>query len=106
MIARIWHGWTTTANADAYQSLLQVEIFTHMIAQSNGKLLSIELLRRSIPDDEVEFVTILKFNSLEDVIAFAGADYEEAVVWAKARALLLRYDTRSQHYDLIETRNS
>jgi hypothetical protein len=48
----------------------------------------------------VEFVTIMWFDSLEAVRDFAGEDYEVAVVPAKARALLLRFDARSQHYQV------
>jgi len=28
MISRIWHGWTTPANADPYEALLKSEILT------------------------------------------------------------------------------
>lgn len=27
MIVRIWHGWTTPANADTYEAMLKEEIF-------------------------------------------------------------------------------
>ena len=50
--------------------------------------------------DEVEFVTIMWFDSLEGARAFAGDDYEAAVVPPKARALLSRFDARSQHYEV------
>lgn len=99
MISRIWRGWTTPANADAYESLLKSEIFQgiqdHQIAGYQG----IHLLRRSL-EDEVEFVTIMWFDSIDAVRTFAGDDYEAAVVPAKARALLSRFDARSQHYEV------
>ena len=57
----------------------------------------IQLLRRNI-GDEVEFITIMRFDSIESVRAFAGENYELAVVPTKARALLSRFDARSQHY--------
>ncbi|MCF8477540.1 MAG: acyl-CoA dehydrogenase [Pseudolabrys sp.] len=44
------------------------------------------------------------FDSLEAVKAFAGADYQTAVVPPKARAVLKRFDMRSQHYEVRETR--
>jgi hypothetical protein len=56
-------------------------------------------LRRSL-EDEVEFVTIMWFDSIEAVRTFAGEDYEAAVVPPKARALLSRFDARSQHYEV------
>jgi hypothetical protein len=51
--------------------------------------------------DKVEFVTVMWFDSIEAVRAFAGEDYEVAVVPPKARALLSRFDARSQHYEVI-----
>jgi heme-degrading monooxygenase HmoA len=99
MISRIWHGWTTLANADAYESLLKTEIFTSIQNRRIAGYRGIHLLRREL-GDEVEFVTIMWFDSLEAVRAFAGEDYEVAVVPAKARALLLRFDARSQHYQV------
>ena len=50
--------------------------------------------------EEVEFVTIMVFDSLDDVREFAGEDYQTAVVPAQARALLARFDKRSQHYEI------
>ena len=99
MIGRIWHGWTTPANADAYEALLKSEIFTGIQNRHIAGYTGIQLFRRSL-DAEVEFVTIMWFNSLEAVRVFAGADYEAAVVPPKARALLSRFDVRSQHYDV------
>jgi|GEM_PF-5399808 hypothetical protein len=50
--------------------------------------------------DEVEFVTVMWFETLEAVRAFTGADYEVAVVPPKVRALLSRFDASSQHYEV------
>jgi hypothetical protein len=44
----------------------------------------------------------MKFDSLDAVRAFAGDDYEVAVVPPKARALLAHFDQRSQHYQVIK----
>jgi hypothetical protein len=54
----------------------------------------------------VEFVTVMWFDSIEAVVAFAGEDYETAVVPPKARALLSRFDDLSQHYQLIARQRS
>jgi heme-degrading monooxygenase HmoA len=99
MISRVWHGWTTPANADAYEALLQGEIFTGIQNRQIAGFREIQLFRRS-PNAEVEFVTVMWFDSLEAVRVFAGEDYEAAVVPAKARTLLSRFDARSQHYDV------
>lgn len=99
MISRIWHGWTTRHNADAYEALLREEIFVGIKDREIEGFRSIQLLRRDL-GDEVEFVTIMEFDSLDAVKAFAGEDYEAAVVPPKARAVLSRFDARSQHYEV------
>jgi heme-degrading monooxygenase HmoA len=99
VISRVWHGWTTLANADAYEQLLKSEVFVGIRERRIKGYLGTHLLRRST-GDEVEFVTIMWFDNFEAVRAFAGEDYEVAVVPAKARALLSRFDARSQHYEV------
>ena len=101
MISRIWHGWTTRENADAYERLLRTEIFHGIARRSIQGYRGIHLLRRDV-DDGVEFVTIMWFDSLDAVRAFAGDSYEVAVVPPKARQLLSRFDARSAHYQVIE----
>jgi heme-degrading monooxygenase HmoA len=103
MISRIWHGWTTHHDADAYERLLRSEIFEGIAARTIDGFLGIDLLRREHAQ-EVEFVTIMWFTSLPAVRTFAGTDYEAAVVPAAARALLRRFDARSAHYEVRERR--
>jgi heme-degrading monooxygenase HmoA len=99
MISRIWHGWTSPASADAYESLLKSEIFQGIQDRQITGYRGIHLLRRDV-GDEVEFVTIMWFDSIDAVRTFAGEDYEVAVVPPKARELLARFDARSQHYEV------
>ena len=99
MISRIWHGWTSQENADAYESLLKSEILPGIQGRRIAGCRGIHLLRRDL-GYEVEFVTIMWFDSLDAVRVFAGEEYEVAVVPAKARALLARFDARSQHYEV------
>jgi heme-degrading monooxygenase HmoA len=103
MITRIWHGWTTPQNADAYERLLRTEIFQGIAARRIDGFHGIDLLRRA-QGGEVEFVTIMWFESLAAVRAFAGEDYEAAVVPPAARALLSHFDSRSAHYETVERR--
>jgi antibiotic biosynthesis monooxygenase (ABM) superfamily enzyme len=97
VIARIWHGWTSRENADAYERFLREQMFPsiHRVPGFVGA----DLLRR---DDgaEIAFITITRFESLDSVRAFAGDDYEQAVIEPEAEALLSRHDDRSQHYDV------
>jgi heme-degrading monooxygenase HmoA len=99
MISRIWHGWTTPGNADKYEALLKEEIFVGIQNRQIRGFRSIQLLRREV-GEEVEFVTIMLFDSLDAVREFAGENYEVAVVPAKARAVLSHFDERSQHYEV------
>ncbi len=104
MIARIWHGWTTPQNADAYEALLKREVFEGIADKAIPGYRGIELGRRDL-GSEVEFVTIMKFSSLDDVRAFVGEDYEQAYVPEAARKILKRFDERSQHYEIREALN-
>ena len=99
MISRVWHGWTSLENADAYESLLRSEIFIGIRERQIPGYRGIQLFRRSV-GAEVEFVTVMWFDSWDAVRLFAGPEYEEAVVPPKARALLARFDARSQHYEV------
>ena len=101
MIGRIWNGWTKPENADKYEKLLKEEIFPAIAAKKVIGYKGIQLLRRPL-DNEIEFITIMWFASLGAVRAFAGEDYEVAVVPPKAQALLSRFDARSQHYEIKE----
>jgi heme-degrading monooxygenase HmoA len=101
MISRIWHGYTTFENAEIYESLLKKEIFTGIRGRAIPGFEEIQLFRRVL-GKEVEFITVMWFDSIESVRAFAGQDYEAAVVPPKARAVLKRFDERSQHYEVRE----
>ena len=105
MIVRIWHGWTAPDNADTYEALLKEEIFVGIENRRIPGFNGIQLLRRTA-GAEVEFVTIMRFDSLAAVREFAGDDYEVAVVPPKARAVLAHFDDRSQHYELRAERSA
>ena len=99
MITRIWHGWTTPGNADIYEALLKGEIFNFILDRDIPGFKSIQLNRREI-GNEVEFLTIMSFDSIDAVREFAGEDYEAAFVPDKACAILSRFDQRAQHYEV------
>ena len=95
-IMRIWHGWTTPRNADAYEDLLKGEILPgiHRVDGYGGAF----LLRRET-DGEVEFITITTWDSWEAIERFAGEGHTAAVVPPRARELLARFDEQSEHYE-------
>jgi heme-degrading monooxygenase HmoA len=103
-IKRVWHGWTTKENADSYQHILRNEVIPGIEAKNIPGLKKFEILRVEL-DEEVEFVTIITFESLENVIAFQGEDYRKAYVPDAAQNVLKRWDSEAFHFELIETRS-
>ena len=101
MVGRIWHGWTAPRNADRYENLLKTEIFPGIAMKNVPGYRGIQLFRRPL-DEEVEFITIMWFDSWDSVKQFAGEDYEKACVPPKARKVLSRFDECSQHYEIRE----
>ena len=104
MVGRIWHGWTKPENADKYERLLKEDIFPGIAAKNVAGYKSIQLFRRTL-ESEIEFITIMWFDSWDAVKEFAGEDYETAYVPPGAREVLERFDMRSQHYEIREHLN-
>jgi antibiotic biosynthesis monooxygenase (ABM) superfamily enzyme len=101
MILRYWRGWTTAANAPAYEEIVEAvlaEIAARDIAGYRGAY----LMRREL-GEETQFATALLFDAMDSVREFAGDDYERAYVPANAREVLARYDERSAHFDVLLT---
>ncbi len=103
MIKRIWHGYTIPEDADTYEKLLETEVFPGIEAKKIPGYRGIELYRRKL-GPEVEFTTVMSFDSIDNVIAFQGEDYEAAYVPDAARKILQRWDIRSSHHDVRITK--
>jgi antibiotic biosynthesis monooxygenase (ABM) superfamily enzyme len=102
MILRYWRGWTSSQNADSYQKIVSEQVLPGSAARRVSGYSGAYLLRRDL-DDEVEFATVMIFDSLDHVRAFAGDDYETAYVPPAARAVLTRFDEKSAHYTTLLT---
>ena len=102
-IKRVWHGWTTIDNAAKYQDILLNEVIPGIEAKKIPGYKKFEVLRIEL-QGEVEFVTIITFESLENVIAFQGENYKKAYIPDAAQKVLKRWDLEVPHYKLIETR--
>jgi len=102
VIVRYWRGWTTPDNADAYQAIVSGTVLPGIAAGVPDGYHGAYLLRRDL-GDEVEFATILFFDSIEHVRALAGEDYETAYVPPAAREVLTRFDEHSAHYETLLT---
>jgi antibiotic biosynthesis monooxygenase (ABM) superfamily enzyme len=98
MIARVWHGYTKPDHADAYEAMLKPELLPG-ISKVKGYRGSY-LLRRDL-GAEIEFITILLFDSIESIRAAAGhPDYETAIIPEERRQHLSRWDAKSAHYEV------
>jgi antibiotic biosynthesis monooxygenase (ABM) superfamily enzyme len=102
VIFRYWRGWTTPQNADAYQKIVSEQVLPGIAARQLDGYHGAYLLRRDL-DQEVEFATVMIFDSIDNVRAFAGEDYETAYVPAAAQAVLARFDAKSAHYSTLLT---
>ena len=104
MICRLWRGWTTRDNADAYERIVRGQVIPDIEARRIPGFRSIALVRRE-RDQDVEFMTLMWFDSLDSVKAFTGEDYEVAHVPAQAQAVLADFDKRSAHYQVLDRRD-
>jgi heme-degrading monooxygenase HmoA len=99
MVARIWHGFTAIENADAYEKFLKTEFMPAVEKKKIPGYRKFQLLRKEEPDG-IAFITIMWFDSLEQIKAFAGENYEKAVIHPAALALLKSHDSHAQHFEL------
>ena len=103
MICRQWRGWTTPDNADAYERIVRGSVIPGIEARRIQGFRHIDLMRRDL-GGEVEFQTLMWFDSLDAIIAFMGEDYAVGHVPEAARAVLKRFDDRAAHYEVIDRR--
>ena len=97
MIARHWRGWTTLANAGAYEAHLKEKVLPGL--KNNPGYLGGYVLRRDV-SGEVEFVVINLFDSLSAVRAFAGPDYSASHFESEARLILAKVEPLAYHYEV------
>jgi antibiotic biosynthesis monooxygenase (ABM) superfamily enzyme len=96
MIARIWHGWTKQADAKTYEKMLRDEIFPGIAARNIDGYRGAELFILE-DGDEVEFVTLLRFDSMDAVKEFAGPNETKPVIFPGVEKLLTRMES-ARHY--------
>jgi hypothetical protein len=103
VICRIWRGWATRENADAYESIVRGQVIPGIEAMGIPGFRQIDLMRRDL-GSEIEFLTAMWFDDLDAIKAFVGEDYEVSHVPPAARAVLARFDDRSAHYAVLDRR--
>ena len=99
MINRLWYDWTTPANADTFELMLRTDILPEISARKLPGYQGAQVMRRDTPD-ESEFVTMLSFDSFEDIRSFAGEKLEVALVPESVQDILLRYGSVAYHYEV------
>jgi hypothetical protein len=105
MIARVWRGWAAHQNADALEAVLTTQSIPGILSTSTPGLREAQLLRLERLG-ETEFIMVLLLDDMDAVRALAVArgapedDYEKALVSARARELLRRYDHKAEHYEV------
>ena len=104
MICRLWRGWTTPDNADSYERIVRGEVIPGIEARKIPGFRHIDLMKRD-QGREIEFQTLMWFDSLDAIIAFMGEDYAVSHVPAAAQAVLKRFDERAAHFELIDRRS-
>ncbi len=103
MICRLWRGWTTPGNADAYESIVRGEVIPGIEERRIAGFQSVDLMRRE-SGEEVEFATLMWFDGMDAIQAFVGADHEVAHLPEAARAVLSRFDERVAHFEVLDRR--
>ena len=104
MICRLWRGWTAPENADEYERIVRGEVIPAIEARNIPGFRHIDLMRRDI-GGEIEFQTLMWFDSLEAIKTFMGEDYSVSHVPLEARAVLNSFDDRAAHYEVIDRRD-
>ena len=103
-VCRLWRGWTTPENADAYENIVRGEVIPGIERRHIPGFLHIDLMRREL-GDEVEFQTLMWFDDLASIRAFVGEDCAVSHVPPTARSVLARFDERATHFEVIDRRS-
>ena len=97
-IGRMWRGWTNSDQADGYEAVFRGVVLPELrdVAGCRGAY-----LLRHDDADGTEFVTLTLFDSLDAVRAFAGEQFETAVISKEARAVLRDFEPTARHFTLV-----
>ena len=99
MIARVWRGWTATADADAYHEYLEATGVQGLRRTPGNR--GVYMLRR-VHDGRAEFLMMSLWDSMDGVRAFAGDDPERAVFYPDDDRYLADREWTVAHYEVLE----
>lgn len=103
MICRIWHGRTTLAKANAYESFLKQRAIPDYRSVAGN--LSVSILRRN-ESDVAHFLTVSHWQSEDCIRAFAGDDLLKAKYYQEDSDYLLEFEPLVQHYVVTASDNA
>jgi heme-degrading monooxygenase HmoA len=103
MIIREWRGRASPSTAEAYPKHFHDKVVPEL-RQVPG-FVGAQLTRRQL-DDEIEFLVLTRWQSIDAIRAFAGINVEKAVVEPGAVAALVEFDTTVRHYEVLEEASS
>jgi heme-degrading monooxygenase HmoA len=103
MISRHWKGIAKREDADRYVAHLKNDTFPRLASLSG--FIRATVLRREVANG-TEFQVITLWESLQAIEAFAGVAVEEAVVPSSVAAMMVEYDRKAVHYEVVHTSES
>lgn len=104
MICRAWRAEATYDLADEYQHIALTKIIPSIEARKIPGFLHIDILRRPLSADRVEFMTLMWFDSVASIKGFVGEDSEASYLPNDITQVLARYDLRASHFEVVEQR--
>jgi heme-degrading monooxygenase HmoA len=99
MIARIWRGVVRLEDADEYAGYIADTGFAEYGKTAGNR--GAWMLRRD-EGERTEFLTFTLWDSVEAVKAFAGEDYEAAVLYPEDERYLIEHDPKVKHYEVVD----
>jgi heme-degrading monooxygenase HmoA len=104
MICRAWRAEAAHDMADEYQRIALTKIIPSIEARKIPGFLHIDMLRRILSDDRVEFMTLMWFDSATSIKGFVGEDSQASYLPSEITAVLARYDQRAAHFEVVDRR--
>jgi heme-degrading monooxygenase HmoA len=98
MICRHWRGLAFPAFEAAYVQYLRDHTLPHLESLTGFRGASV--LKRPVAEG-IEFVVITRWETRENIVAFAGEDAEIAVVPEDVRRMMREFDSRARHYEEV-----
>ena len=99
MVIREWRGRASPSRVDGYPKHFRDHVVP-ALRQVPG-FVGAYLSSRSL-GDKIEVLVLTQWRSMDDIRTFAGNDVDKAVVEPGAVAVLLDFESRVHHYDIIE----